>query len=116
MATVGRARAVAEAEGFRLSGFPAWLAWRFVHVMFLVQFSNRGVVVWQWFWNFITHNRTARLITGEPSKATPTNSLAAGIHEVIPEGRIPAPPGRGTGGTPPQAARPLTHEPPPLSR
>ena len=49
MATIGRARAVAEAKGFRLSGFPAWLAWLFVHVMFLVQFSNRVVVVWQCF-------------------------------------------------------------------
>ncbi|VTT98620.1 pyridine nucleotide-disulfide oxidoreductase : NADH dehydrogenase (Ubiquinone) OS=Nostoc sp. PCC 7107 GN=Nos7107_5176 PE=4 SV=1: Pyr_redox_2: Pyr_redox [Gemmataceae bacterium] len=98
MATIGRARAVAEAKGFRLSGFPAWLAWLFVHVMFLVQFSNRVVVVWQWFWNFITYNRTARLITGEPSKATPMNSLAAGIHEVVPEGGMPAPSGAGPAG------------------
>ena len=66
--------------------------------MFLVQFSNRVVVMWQWFWNFITYNRTARLITGEPSKATPMNSLAAGIHEVVPEGGMPAPGGAGPAG------------------
>ena len=86
MATIGRAKAVAETVRFRLSGFVAWLAWLFVHVLFLVQFSNRVVVLWQWFWNFVTWNRTARLITGEAFVATPMSRLSAGVTEMMPGG------------------------------
>jgi NADH dehydrogenase len=65
MATIGRSRAVAETGKIKLSGFVAWLAWLFIHILYLARFENRVMVMWQWFWNFVTRNRTARLITGE---------------------------------------------------
>jgi NADH dehydrogenase len=64
MATIGRAKAVAESMGMRFSGFPAWLAWLFIHIMYLARFENRVLVLFQWFWNWVTRNRAARLITG----------------------------------------------------
>jgi NADH dehydrogenase len=66
MATIGRAAAVAVVGGMRLSGYPAWLAWLFLHLMMLVQFENRVLVFLQWTWNYVTRNRSARLITGRP--------------------------------------------------
>jgi NADH:ubiquinone reductase (H+-translocating) len=65
MATIGRSRAVAETGKIRLSGFLAWLAWLFIHILYLARFENRVLVIFQWFWNYVTRNRTARLITGE---------------------------------------------------
>ncbi len=65
MATIGRSRAVAETHGFRFSGHLAWLAWLFIHIMYLARFENRVLVLFQWFWNYLTRNRAARLITGE---------------------------------------------------
>jgi NADH dehydrogenase len=67
MATIGRAKAVAESHGFRFSGYIAWLAWLFIHILYLARFENRVMVMFQWFWNYLTRNRTARLITGERS-------------------------------------------------
>jgi NADH dehydrogenase len=64
MATIGSAKAVAETQGIQFSGYLAWLAWLFVHIMYLARFENRVLVLFQWFWNYITRNRTARLITG----------------------------------------------------
>jgi NADH dehydrogenase len=65
MATMGRNSAVAEIGWLKLSGFIAWLAWLFVHIVYLINFSNRVMVLFQWFWNYITRNRSARLITGD---------------------------------------------------
>jgi NADH dehydrogenase len=65
MATIGRARAVANFKWIKLSGFVAWLLWLFVHLMKLVGFENRIMVFVQWAWNYTTFNRTARLITGD---------------------------------------------------
>jgi NADH dehydrogenase len=67
MAIVGRAEAVADVGGWRFSGLLAWLAWLFIHLINLVEFENRLLVVIQWAWNYFTHNRSARLITGAPS-------------------------------------------------
>jgi len=69
MATIGRGRAIAEIGFLRLSGYPAWLAWLFIHLMYLVQFGNRVLILVQWAWNYLTWNRSARLITG-PSAAS----------------------------------------------
>ncbi len=63
MATIGRAAAVADIRGVRFSGYPAWLAWLFVHLMYIVEFENRLLVLLQWAWNYVTYNRSARLIT-----------------------------------------------------
>ncbi len=64
LATVGRAAAVAQIAGFELSGFIAWLAWLFVHILFLIGFRNRIVVMLDWAWAYLTYERGARLITG----------------------------------------------------
>jgi len=64
MATIGRGAAVAELGRLRLSGFLAWLAWLFIHLVNLIEFDNRLLVLIQWAWNYLTWNRGARLITG----------------------------------------------------
>jgi NADH dehydrogenase len=63
LATIGRARAVAEFHGLRLSGFPAWALWLLVHIYYLIGFENRLVVMVRWAYNFFTHGRGARVIT-----------------------------------------------------
>ena len=63
MAVLGRAAAVADLGWARFSGYPAWLLWLFVHLMYLVEFDNRLVVFIQWAWNYFTRRRGARLIT-----------------------------------------------------
>lgn len=62
MATVGRNKAVMEAKGMRMGGFIAWLAWLFVHVMTLIGFRNKITVTLGWLYNYITYDRTLRLI------------------------------------------------------
>jgi NADH:ubiquinone reductase (H+-translocating) len=64
MATIGRNAAVADFGWLRLSGYLAWLAWLFIHVLKLIEFENRILVLFQWAWNYLTRNRSARLITG----------------------------------------------------
>ena len=63
MATIGRASAVADFGRFRLRGWFAWLAWLFVHIMNLIGFRNRIVVLVQWAWAYFTYQRAIRLIT-----------------------------------------------------
>jgi len=65
MAIVGHASAVAEIGRLRFTGYLAWLAWLFVHLMKLVEFENRVLVLVQWGWYYFSRNRAARLITGE---------------------------------------------------
>ena len=62
MATIGRSRAIAWTGRMHLSGFVAWLAWLFVHIWFLVGFRSRIVVMFTWFWSYVTYRRGARLI------------------------------------------------------
>jgi NADH dehydrogenase len=64
LAVIGRAAAVAQIRKLHLSGFLAWLIWLFVHLMYLVEFSNRLLVFVHWGFLYITFNRGARLITG----------------------------------------------------
>ncbi|HEX3619158.1 MAG TPA: NAD(P)/FAD-dependent oxidoreductase [Candidatus Udaeobacter sp.] len=63
MATIGRNKAVADLRFMHLRGLPAWLAWLFVHIVFLVGFRNRLVVLFQWAWAYLTFDKGARLIT-----------------------------------------------------
>jgi NADH dehydrogenase len=65
LATIGRAAAVAEFGKIHISGFLAWLAWLFIHVLFLIGFRNRIIVLVQWAWSYFTYERGARLITGD---------------------------------------------------
>jgi NADH dehydrogenase len=64
LATIGRASAVAEFGKIHISGFIAWLAWLFVHILFLIGFRNRLLVFIEWAWSYVTYERGARLITG----------------------------------------------------
>ena len=64
LATIGRSAAVADLGWIKLSGPLAWLAWLFIHVLFLIGFRNRFAVIFNWFWSFVTFDRGARLITG----------------------------------------------------
>ena len=65
MATIGRSKAIVEAGKFKLTGFLAWMAWLFVHVISLIGFKNRLYVLSEWFWAYLTRERSARLITGD---------------------------------------------------
>ncbi|PYT99665.1 MAG: FAD-dependent oxidoreductase [Acidobacteria bacterium] len=64
MAVIGRAAAVANIFGVHLSGWPAWLIWLFVHLMYIVEFQSRVLVFVQWGFEYLTFSRGARLITG----------------------------------------------------
>jgi NADH:ubiquinone reductase (H+-translocating) len=65
LATIGRGAAVADLNWLQISGLPAWLIWIFIHLLYIVQFQNRLLVLLQWAWLYITFDRSARLITGE---------------------------------------------------
>jgi NADH:ubiquinone reductase (H+-translocating) len=66
LATIGRARAVADLHFMRLSGFLAWAAWLVVHLWYLIGFQNRLFVLIRWSFSFISRGRAARLITSQP--------------------------------------------------
>jgi NADH dehydrogenase len=78
LATIGRARAVADIKGVQLSGFAAWVVWLVVHIFYLSGFQNRFLVVSRWAFSFVTRGRGARLITAQagggstPSHDEPT--------------------------------------------
>ena len=65
MATIGRSKAIAHVFGLKLKGFIAWMFWLFLHVFFLIGFRNRFAVMFEWFWAYLTRERSARLITGD---------------------------------------------------
>jgi NADH dehydrogenase len=65
LATIGRASAVADIKGVKLSGFIAWFTWLVIHLWYLVGFQNRLLVFIRWGFSFVTRGRGARLITGE---------------------------------------------------
>ncbi len=64
LAIIGRNSAVVDLNWTKLTGYPAWVVWALVHVMFLIEFDNKMIVMTQWMWNFFTRNQGARLITG----------------------------------------------------
>ena len=68
LATIGRAAAVADLGRVKLSGGIAWLAWLFIHILFLIGFRNRILVLIEWAWSYVTYDRGARLITGPPPR------------------------------------------------
>src|SRR6202167_4258501 len=65
LATIGKAAAVADIAGLHLSGLIAWLMWLFVHILFLIGFRNRFIVIFEWAWMYVRNDRGARLITGD---------------------------------------------------
>jgi NADH dehydrogenase len=66
MATIGRARAVADIGGRTFGGFFAWMLWSLIHVAFLIGFRNKLLVMVNWAWQWLVQARGARLITGSP--------------------------------------------------
>ena len=76
LAVLGRARAIADLGRLRLSGFAAWLVWCFVHILALIGFRNRALVLFEWAWAYFTDQRGARLITGSIDR--PRKSAAGG--------------------------------------
>lgn len=69
LAVIGRNAAVADLGRLRLSGFPAWLIWAFVHITYLIEFDDKVVVLFRWAWNYFTRQRGVRLITGDIPEA-----------------------------------------------
>lgn len=65
LATIGRMAAVAQFGKLKLSGFPAWFAWLLAHIYFLIGFRNRLVVMLDWAWAYCTHQRHARIVSGD---------------------------------------------------
>jgi NADH:ubiquinone reductase (H+-translocating) len=68
LATIGRNKAIADIGPIEIGGFIAWLAWIFIHIMNLVGFRNRAVVLVQWIWSYFTFQRGVRLITSTSSR------------------------------------------------
>jgi len=69
LAVIGRGAAVADLLKIRLSGWPAWLIWIFIHLVNIVEFQDKILVLLQWGWLYLSYDRSARLITGrDPSK------------------------------------------------
>ncbi len=89
LAVLGRAAAIADLGRIRLSGFPAWLFWCFVHILYLIGFRNRFIVLFEWAWAYLTWQRGARLITGEIETFGRRHSLHDSPHP------NPLPPGEG---------------------
>ena len=82
LATIGRARAVADLHLIRLSGFAAWAAWLVVHIFYLVGFQNRLIVLIRWFISFATRGRGARLITNTPDDEDDQERQSDGVARV----------------------------------
>jgi NADH dehydrogenase len=81
LATIGRAAAVADLGPLQFNGLPAWVAWLFVHLMYLVGFQNRVLVLVQWAFHYFTHNRGARLITQDHSLLPERQPTAPDRHQ-----------------------------------
>ncbi|MFS4460052.1 NAD(P)/FAD-dependent oxidoreductase [Bdellovibrio sp. HCB2-146] len=63
MATIGKKKAIAQAKFFKMTGFLAWVAWLYVHILYLISFKNKFSVFLQWSWSYLFSKRGARLIT-----------------------------------------------------
>jgi len=76
LAVIGRNAAVASVGPWKLRGFLAWMVWMFVHLLYLVEFEDRMVVLTRWAWSYFTWNRGARLITTETPETKPALKTA----------------------------------------
>ena len=86
MATIGRSRAVARIGRVRLSGFIAWLAWLLLHIVYLIDFRSRLLVLINWAWGYFTYQRGSRLITGHRLEP----GAPASVRPLNPPGNLPA--------------------------
>ncbi|HEX6283634.1 MAG TPA: FAD-dependent oxidoreductase, partial [Pyrinomonadaceae bacterium] len=83
MATIGRSKAIADVFGLKLKGLIAWLFWLFIHVFFLIGFRNRFAVMFDWFWAYLTRERSARLITGDAEDLRDAMNFIEGEDAVV---------------------------------
>src|SRR3989441_1992680 len=74
MATIGRSAAVAKIGRIEFNGFLAWVAWLFVHLIFLIGFRNRLAVLLQWAYSYVAYKRGARIVTGLSEEAKHTGT------------------------------------------
>src|SRR5947209_1303856 len=81
LAPIGRSKAVADFGRLHISGYFAWLGWLFVHLLFLIGFRNRFMVMMDWAWDYITYNHSARLITDPPELrlSEPEEQIASAV-------------------------------------
>jgi NADH dehydrogenase len=77
MAVIGRGHAVAHALGLKLRGVIAWLAWLALHLMMLIDFRNRLVVLVNWAYDYLLFERKVRLITGHNVGSLPGTTVEA---------------------------------------
>jgi NADH dehydrogenase len=82
MATIGRQRAVAVIGSIRMQGLIAWLAWIFVHLMALIEFRSRFMILLEWAWAYVTYQRSARIVLDQPAP------LDAPLSEPAPRSRV----------------------------
>ena len=79
MVTIGRSAAVARIYGLRLSGSIAWFVWLIVHLVWLIGFRNRMLVLVNWAWNYLTYDRGVRLIRRARSRQHVSNGNEEGL-------------------------------------
>ena len=104
VATIGRARAVADIKGLRVSGFPAWVLWLLIHIFYLIGFQNRLLVLIRWSFSFFTRGRGGRVIeefgqdrVGSPAweptgRSSPESSTRPSPRETATSSRSTSPP------------------------
>lgn len=80
LATIGRARGVADIGKLEFGGFLAWAAWLTIHIFYLIGFRNRLMVLISWAWNYVTFRRGARIITRSTRQSTITPPSGASGH------------------------------------
>lgn len=91
MATIGRAKAIAEIGALKLSGFAAWLVWSVIHVFFLIGFRNRVRVMLEWMYYYVTFRRGIRLIVGKTASKIPGNRIRSSQPEPVQHSSVAAP-------------------------
>ena len=79
LATIGRSYAIADLGLIRLAGFPAWLIWALVHLLFLIGFRNRYVTLFQWAWSYLTFERGACLVSFEDEEVLRSRGNSYGL-------------------------------------
>lgn len=79
LATVGRRFAIADLGRIKLAGFVAWVLWLTIHLVYLIGFRNRAVVMLSWAWSYVTYQRGARLITGDMASGAVSGVSGAAV-------------------------------------
>lgn len=113
MATIGRSRAIAQVGKLKLSGMLAWLAWLFVHLVYLIGFRNRVLVLFDWAWSYFTYRRGSRLITGDRLEAGTPAGVEAAVSPVSVARALPSAqpaPGAEQAGSAPKEPTPASAE------